>query len=74
MEGPPVHTNKVLAYVTQNDRLLVFVHRHSPEAGLQVPAGTIRDGEAPEVAVIREAAEETGVPDLRIRARLGVTR
>ena len=32
---------KVLAYVTRGDELLVFRHRDFPEAGLQVPAGTM---------------------------------
>jgi 8-oxo-dGTP diphosphatase len=52
---------KAFAYITHGDRLLVFNHADFPEAGLQVPAGTIRAGETPEAAVLREAEEETGL-------------
>ena len=41
--------------------LLVFEHRDFPEAGTQVPAGTVEDDEAPAEAVVREVQEETGV-------------
>jgi 8-oxo-dGTP diphosphatase len=41
------------------------------EAGLQVPAGTIKANERPEAAVLREAFEETGLPDLMIDGFLG---
>jgi len=42
-----VITEKVVAYITQGDRPLVFSHPLCPEAGVQVPAGTIEEGEAP---------------------------
>lgn len=58
-EDPPV--GKVVAYVTRGDRLLVFRQPRFPEAGLQVPSGTIEPGEAPERAVMRELWEETGL-------------
>lgn len=38
---------------------------------MQVPAGTVRPGETPEVAVLREATEETGLTALRIERHLG---
>ncbi|MBU1880260.1 MAG: NUDIX domain-containing protein, partial [Chloroflexi bacterium] len=38
--------------------LLLFQH---PYAGVQVPAGTVEDGETPAQAALREAAEETGL-------------
>jgi 8-oxo-dGTP pyrophosphatase MutT (NUDIX family) len=41
--------------------LLVFDHRDIPEAGTQVPAGTVEDDEAPAAAVVREVHEETGI-------------
>ena len=63
--------NKVLAYVTRGDRLLVFRHRDFPEAGLQVPAGTIEEGESPQEAVLREVYEESGLQDVRIVRFLG---
>lgn len=63
---------RVCAYITQGDRLLVFSHPHHPEAGLQVPGGTIEEGETPLAAVLREAHEETGLTDLTVRSYLGV--
>lgn len=47
--------------------ILVFQH---PEAGLQVPAGTVEAGEAPEAAVLREVLEEAGIARVEIRAKL----
>ena len=41
--------------------LLVFEHAGQPEAGLQVPGGTVEDGEAPLTAVAREVLEESGL-------------
>lgn len=37
---------KALAYITRrnNKQVLVFWHKHYPEAGLQVPVGTVEDG------------------------------
>ena len=62
---------KVFAYITHNDHLLVFNHPFAPEAGIQVPAGTIEEGEHPEAAVLREAFEETGLADLTLDCFLG---
>jgi len=68
----PKHSaEKVIAYITHADRLLVFSHPHHPEAGLQVPGGTIEEGELPEDAVLREAQEETGLAGLEIHSYLG---
>jgi len=66
-----VLTHKVFAYVTHGRRLLVLDHPDSPEAGTQLPAGTRREDEPPEEAVLREAAEETGLEGLRVAAFLG---
>lgn len=61
---------KALAYVTRERdgriELLVFGHEHIPEAGLQVPAGTLEAGEDPQRGAIREVFEETGVAGLRV--------
>jgi 8-oxo-dGTP pyrophosphatase MutT (NUDIX family) len=57
--------HKVVAYITRAGasdlELLVFTHRDVPEAGLQVPAGTVEPGEDLEVALHREILEETGL-------------
>ncbi|MFB7470596.1 NUDIX domain-containing protein [Kitasatospora sp. NPDC056184] len=39
------------------------------EVGIQVPAGSIRPGETPEAAALREAREETGFAEGRAQAR-----
>ncbi|UCC64852.1 MAG: NUDIX domain-containing protein [Anaerolineae bacterium] len=63
---------KVIAYITAGDKLLLFRHPHHPEAGIQVPAGTVEEGESLEAAVLREAREETGLGNLAIRSYLGL--
>ena len=54
--------HKVTAYVTRGKRnaaeLLVFRH---PNAGFQLPAGTVETPETPAAAAVREVFEETGV-------------
>lgn len=62
---------KALAYITRGQELLIFRQPLFPEAGLQVPGGTIREGEEPEAAALREAIEETGLTDLEIMRFLG---
>ncbi len=62
---------KVFAYITHRNRLLVFRHTDFPEAGIQVPAGTVLPNEDLTTAVLREAEEETGLQDLVIKAHLG---
>ena len=47
-----------LAYITHEDRLLVFWEPDFPDAPIQPPGGGLRPGEAPEEAVVREAREE----------------
>jgi 8-oxo-dGTP pyrophosphatase MutT (NUDIX family) len=68
-------SDKVLCYVVRDDRLLVFRHRDysAEEVGIQVPGGSIRTGETPEAAAVREAREETGLHDFAIVRKLGVT-
>jgi 8-oxo-dGTP pyrophosphatase MutT (NUDIX family) len=67
----PALRHKVFAYITHGDRLLVFRHPHAPAAGIQVPAGTVAPGEPFDQAVLREAWEETGLPDLILVRPLG---
>jgi len=67
---------KALAYITRKasdgtHQLLVHVHRDFPEAGIQVPAGTIEPDETPEEGCLREALEESGLKKLRIVEKLG---
>jgi 8-oxo-dGTP pyrophosphatase MutT (NUDIX family) len=63
---------KVTIFVTRGagaaSEMLVFRHGRS---GVQVPAGTVEAGEAPEVAAIRELAEETGLTAARLVGALG---
>ncbi|MEO5680517.1 MAG: NUDIX domain-containing protein [Acidimicrobiales bacterium] len=66
---------KVVAYIARGDEVLVFLHvdDRDPvlESGLQVPAGTVEPGEEPSAAVLREAAEETGLDGLEMVRSLG---
>lgn len=69
--------NKVLAYITRQTaigtELLIFAHRDYPEAGLQVPGGTLDDGEDPLAGVLREVKEETGLENFTSIKLLGET-
>ena len=62
---------RAYAYITNANRLLLFTHTDFPEAGVQVPAGTVQPGERPAAAVMREAAEETGLAHLELANCLG---
>ena len=61
---------KVTAFVTRTGqdgtKLLLFRH---PNAGIQIPAGTVEEGEMLEQAALREVAEETGLEDVRVAER-----
>lgn len=63
---------KAFIYLTRGgSELLLLAHPGHPEAGLQVPAGTVEAGEDPKDAARRELTEETGISAFRIRAFLG---
>ncbi len=64
-------TRKVLAYIVHQGRLLIFRHRDVPEAGIQVPGGTLREGELPETAALREARAATGLEQFQIIRLVG---
>jgi len=66
-----MEVSKVVIYITHRDKLLVFRHTQFPEAGIQVPGGSIEVGEFIEQAAIREAEEETGLTDLELVDYLG---
>jgi len=63
--------SKVFAYITNQSRLLIFCHTDFPEAGIQVPAGTVKANEDLAAAVLREAEEETSLQGLTIKTYLG---
>jgi 8-oxo-dGTP diphosphatase len=62
---------KVVCYITYQGKLAVFRHVDVPEAGIQVPAGTVEPGEEPQAAALREANEESGLTDLAVVSLLG---
>jgi 8-oxo-dGTP pyrophosphatase MutT (NUDIX family) len=63
---------RATAYVTDpKGRVLVFDHIDIPEAGTQVPAGGIHDGETAEDAAFRELAEESGIESAVLVRKLG---
>ena len=63
---------KVTAFIMRENNggreLLVFKH---PTAGIQIPAGTVEEGEDIETAVQREVYEETGLHFVEIENYLG---
>jgi ADP-ribose pyrophosphatase YjhB (NUDIX family) len=67
---------KVLAYIIRErdgeSEILVFRHRDFPDAGVQVPAGTVEAGESLEAALHREIEEESGLNKLVIECEVTV--
>lgn len=63
--------HRVYAYITGPQGLLILAHPDHPEAGLQVPGGTVEAGETPGQAVLREVEEETTLTEVRIVSLLG---
>ena len=65
----PAAIDKAVCYVVQDGHLLVFTHLRHPMhvTGVQVPAGTIKAGEAPDWAALRELHEETGLEGSVVR-------
>jgi hypothetical protein len=66
--------DKVATFITRGKpgtrHLLVFDHA----GGIQIPAGTVLENETTLHAALREALEETGLPDLTLVAELGSRR
>lgn len=52
--------------------LLVYTEPAFPEAGTQIPCGTVEEGEDLESAMLREAVEETGLTNLHLKRFLGM--
>src|SRR6185312_4911877 len=67
---------KVLAYITKGEEdereILVFEQKNNPDAGLQVPGGTIEENEFLIDALYREIEEETGIlrEDLELKGKV----
>jgi 8-oxo-dGTP pyrophosphatase MutT (NUDIX family) len=64
---------RVAAYVLRERtswELLVFEQVGLPHAGVQIPAGGVQANETPQMAVLREVYEETGLHELEVRAEL----
>ena len=70
---------KVLAYITKGEdtdrEILVFEQKDNPDAGLQVPGGTIEEDELLIDALYREIEEETGInkEDLELKGKVNKT-
>jgi 8-oxo-dGTP pyrophosphatase MutT (NUDIX family) len=62
--------HKVLIYLLRPaagpSEVLVFQHRDYPEAGVQVPAGTVEPGEDVAATAYREVLEESGLGAERV--------
>lgn len=73
MSQEKIRRKKAVVYVVWEGRILVFRHIDFSyeQVGIQVPAGTILDGEEPEVAAMRELQEETGYETFEILSFLG---
>jgi 8-oxo-dGTP pyrophosphatase MutT (NUDIX family) len=63
---------KVTTFITRERKglleLLLFEH---PNAGIQIPAGTMEEGEVPEESALREAGEESGLSQLELVNYIG---
>ena len=70
-KSQPRRRCRVYAYVTSVKGVLILEHPKHPEAGLQIPGGTVEAGELPEVAVVREVIEETTLQQLSAPVLLG---
>lgn len=65
--------HKILAYIINKNKLLVFNQPDYPEAGIQIVGGTLEKNEDINQAIIREIQEETGLKHFSIISYLGKT-
>lgn len=68
---------KVLAYITRETErgyeILVFRHPYSKGAPIQIPQGTVEEGEPALSALWREVEEETGLTNLALVNQIAKT-
>jgi ADP-ribose pyrophosphatase YjhB (NUDIX family) len=71
---PRLTTEKVVCYVVEAPRLLMFIHPHHSVTmtGVQVPAGKIGADERAADAAVRETLDDTRL-HLRVVRELGVS-
>ena len=62
---------RVYAYITGPKGVLILAHPEHPEAGLQIPGGTVETDESPQEAVLREVCEETTLHNVTRPVLLG---
>ncbi len=66
---------KVYAYILKShentDTLLAFTHKGYPEVPMQVPGGTLEEGESPYEGMKREVFEESGLTEFYDIEKLG---
>lgn len=71
----PILRHKVMICITREaefgPEVLLLYHPDHPEAGIQIPAGTVEPGEDLIAAALREAHEETGLAGLQVVGILG---
>lgn len=58
----------VVILLAPQPRILLFRH---PQAGVQLVKGSIEPGETPEIAALRELAEESGIQAATLKDHLG---
>jgi 8-oxo-dGTP pyrophosphatase MutT (NUDIX family) len=64
------HRVKAYGYIVRDKRLLVFREPDYPDAGVQVPGGTVEPGEEVGQGLARELREETGRGDFSVLSKL----